>query len=325
MSRPHVSVVIPTHDRPVFLAQTLAGALRQEGVDLEVVVVDDGSRPGLVAGVAGVDDPRVRVERNETARGVAAARNRGIETASGEWVAFLDDDDLWAPSKLLDEIRAAREAGTAWAYAGVVKIDERNRVIGGSPPPDPADVARRLPTWNLVPGGCSGVIVRREALAAAGGFDARLVNLADWDLWIRLGRVGTPAVAADPLVGYRYHRAQASLDVRLILAEADMLDGRYGSGVDRAALHRYLAHRSLLAGRRRDALAHFGRAAIRGDVRGAAVDVAGLAASGVRRRIGRPAAPTPAAARNAGWRAPASDWLRALDTAVAAPAAEERT
>jgi glycosyltransferase involved in cell wall biosynthesis len=307
MSRPRITVVIPTHERVSFLTQALVSGLWQRDADVEVVVVDDGSREADVASVPGVRDARVRILRNEVARGVSVARNRGLEAANGDWVAFLDDDDLWAPTKLAEQVAAAESAGATWAYAGVVKIDQSNRVIGGRPPPAPAELARRLPTWNLVPGGCSGVIARRDALERTGGFDPRLVNLADWDLWIRLGRTGMPACAPRPLVGYRFHRAQASLDVGLTLSEADLLDGRYGVAIDRGSLHHYLARRSMLAGRRSDALRHFGLAAARGDARGVVEDVSGMTVGRLRKRtgLGRGRRLDP----DATWRAEAVTWI----------------
>jgi glycosyltransferase involved in cell wall biosynthesis len=195
-----ISVVVPTHNRSALLAQTLRSVLWQRGVDLEVLVVDDGSTDDTAAVVAALGDPRVRIVRNEVAQGVAAARNRGAEEARGEWVTFLDDDDLWAPDKLARQLAAAQETGRSWVYVGEVRIDRHGRIIAATSPPAPERVAARLPHWNLVPGGCSSVMASRAALAVAGPFDTGLRNLADWDLWIRLGRTGPPARVAGLLV-----------------------------------------------------------------------------------------------------------------------------
>ena len=319
MTAPEVSVVIPTHDRSHFLALTLASALWQENVDLEVIVVDDGSRDATGEIVAALHDPRVRLIRHETPEGVSSARNDGIDEAGGAWVAFLDDDDLWAPAKLRAQLRAANGAGSAWAYTGVVKIDERQRVIGGRPPPSPQEVFARLGRWNLVPGGCSGVIAAREVLTAVGQFDRRLVNLADWDLWIRLARTGPPACAPDPLVAYRLHRRQASLDVSLILREADLIDGRYGQLIDRGALHHYLAHRCLLAGKPRGALNHFIRAALHGEATQVATDLSQLLSARLARWARMPKRPVPYAA----WRLQTADWLRRLEDQADPPLTAE--
>src|ERR687898_2985729 len=93
-----VSVVVPTHDRPRLLMQTLGSILRQQAVDFEVIVVDDGSRDGTAEVVSWLGDARVRLLRHDRSKGVSAARNTGIAAAHGEWLAFCDDDDLWAPN-----------------------------------------------------------------------------------------------------------------------------------------------------------------------------------------------------------------------------------
>src|SRR5947209_3023883 len=101
---PEVTVVIPTHNRRARLAVTLRTALEQVDVDHEVVVIDEASSDGTADFLAAVHDRRVRVVRHEPAQGLPAARNAGIAVAQGRWVAFLDDDDLWAPDKLASQL-----------------------------------------------------------------------------------------------------------------------------------------------------------------------------------------------------------------------------
>jgi glycosyltransferase involved in cell wall biosynthesis len=271
--------------------------------------VDDGSADATPAFLESVGDDRLRVVRHATPRGVSSARNRGIVEARGEWIAFLDDDDLWAPTKLIAQVNAARESGREWVYAGDIMVDANHQIVGGFPPPPPQVVLDLLPRRNLVPGGCSGVMVTRRLLDSAGGFDPNLVNLADWDLWIRLGLHDTPASVPEPLVAYRLHGGQASLDVDLILRELKMLDGRYGAQLDRGAVHHYLAFRCLLAGRRWGALNHLARAALRGQARPVAADLWGLVRSRLARtlHLGR--------ARPQGdleWRAAGEAWVSRL-------------
>jgi glycosyltransferase involved in cell wall biosynthesis len=263
-----VSVVVPTHNRSELLASTLRTILWQRDANLEVVVVDDGSRhPDVVAQVAAdFADDRVVVVRNETPTGVSAARNLGIATARGSWIAFCDDDDLWAPDKLVLQLAAARATGREWVYTGAVKIDLQQRVIGGRPPPAPEVALARLPHVNPVPGGCSGVLASAVALQKAGGFDRRLVNLADWDMWMRLALAGPPAFVPRPLVAYRIHPHNASRDTALILAEARSLDQRYGSRVDYGALYHYMAWVHLRSGRGRSSLRYYVLAAAHGTI-----------------------------------------------------------
>lgn len=300
-----VSVVIPTKNRRELLALTLRTVVEQKDVDLEVIVVDDGSEGTAAAEVVTARaDPRVRLLRNPTSQGVSGARNRGLSAASGRWVAFCDDDDLWAPDKLLMQVREAQRSGRSWVYAGAVKIDSDLRVVGGEPPAPPEVVHRRLPRWTLIPGGCSGVVVRRELVLEVGGFDPALVNLADWDLWSRLAQAGPPAWVPLPLIGYRIHSGNSSQDTGLVLRELDLLDGRYGARVDRGAVHHYLAWVSLRGGRRRQAAGHFMQAAIRGDSTGVAGSLSALA---LRRLPGVHVGP-----RHAAWREQAEQWLKPL-------------
>ncbi len=305
-----VSVVIPTHDRSQLLMRTLRSALWQRDIDLEIVVVDDGSTDDTAATVRSVGDPRVRLLRHDQAQGVSAARNTGIEEARGGWIAFLDDDDLWAPTKLARQLQAAEDARSAWVYAGAVKIDEAGRITGGTPPPVPREVMARLPGWSVIPGGCSGVLVERATLARAGVFDLGLVNLADWDLWIRLARIGPPAFADEPLVGYRIHSGQSSLDIGLILREAAILEEKHRMTIDRGALHHYLAHKCLLSGRRREALSHLVRAALQGEARQVLRAGWSLARGRARRRF--PAIPARPPLAQIAWRQQASSWLSEL-------------
>jgi glycosyltransferase involved in cell wall biosynthesis len=262
---PEVSVVIPTHNRRELLSLTLRSVLWQRDVDVEVIVVDDGSTDDTVAMVGSVNDPRVRVIHHERPQGVSAARNDGIAEATGRWVAFLDDDDLWAPDKLALQLRALHDSGRQWAYAGRVQITIDNRVFAGQPPPDPRTVMQHLTTMNLI-GGPSTVIAQKAALPLP-AFDRRLHHSPDWDLWIRLARTGPPACAARPLVGYRIHPGSASLDMEGMLAELDEIERRYGGTIERAQYNRYLASLALKTGWYRRALHYYHRAMTAGDGR----------------------------------------------------------
>ena len=257
---PLVSVIVPTHNRVSLLSLTLLSVLRQEGISLEVVVVDDGSTDDVRSAVEQLGDARIRLLRHETRLGVSAARNVGVAAATGTWIAFLDDDDLWAPDKLVSQVRAADEGNSKWAYAGSVNVTEDLRLLGGAPPADPAEVVARLPRTNLVPGGCSSVIVRRDVLPAE-PFDRSLGTCADWDLWIRLSRLAMPVGVTRPLVGYRIHSNNMSLDTRWTIAELAQIEKRYGGPIDWGAIYRYLARVSLRSSRHLHAAKYYCRAA----------------------------------------------------------------
>jgi glycosyltransferase involved in cell wall biosynthesis len=303
---PEVSVVVPTHNRAVLLCQTLRSAVAQREVDLEVVVVDDGSADGTGEAVAGLRDDRVRLVRHERSQGVSAARNRGIAEARGAWVAFLDDDDLWAPQKLASQLAAAAAAGAGWAYAGAVEVDAAGRLLGGHPPPSAGELVAELRRRNLMPAGSSNVVARADVLAAAGGFDPALRHMADWDLWLRLAGLATPASVPAPLVAYRLHDGQATLDTAGMLAEARTLEARHGA--DRTVILRWAAWSHLRAGRRRAALRAYAAAVLAGDA-------ASLARASVALLHPRPTAahrPSRPSAADLAWLETAQGWLDEL-------------
>jgi glycosyltransferase involved in cell wall biosynthesis len=309
---PDVSVVIPTRDRSRLLALTLRSVLWQREADFEVVVVDDGSGDDTARLVTSVADVRVRLVRQDVQRGVGAARNRGIAAARGSWIAFLDDDDLWAPDKLARQLDAARLDGRAWVYAGGVNVDQYLRVLEGGPPPPPQRVVELLGRYNPVPVGASNVIVRADLLERAGPFDPDLRRTEDWDMWIRLARLGPPGWACRPLVAYRMHPASnAFLDTDRMLAEAAVLARRYDIPVDRAAQYRRAAWTCLRAGRRRRALGYYAQAVRAGDVGStarAAVALLPAAARGTYLR--RPFRDR--GSRTGRWSAEAQAWLDEL-------------
>lgn len=117
---PLFSVIIPTHERPAMLAEAVASVLGQTLVDWELIVVDDGSptKPELRA------DPRIRMLTNAESRGPAASRNRGIEVATGHFLAFLDDDDVWVPQRLERALAAHGEADVVVCAPGRLGSDE---------------------------------------------------------------------------------------------------------------------------------------------------------------------------------------------------------
>jgi glycosyltransferase involved in cell wall biosynthesis len=200
---PEVTVVIPARDGWDLLPTTITSALDQEDVVLEVVVVDDGSVDGTAAGLAEWRDPRLRVCRHETSRGIASARNSGIEHARGEWIAFLDHDDLWAPRKLREQLDLARRTRADWVFSAAVLIDPDCRVFRLVPPIPAPELQKVLAVRNAMPAGQSNVVARTAFVHELGGFDAQLVHQADWEMWIRMAWAGKAVTCDDIHVAYR--------------------------------------------------------------------------------------------------------------------------
>src|SRR5512135_1524583 len=220
-----VSVVIPTRNRRDLLLRTARSVLAQRDVDLSVIVVDEASADGSADAVLALGDPRVRVVRHRVARGVAAARNSGIAEVTTPWVAFIDDDDLWAPDKLCAQLAALRaDPRAGWSCTGAVHMDAECRIFLALGPPEADTAADELLRNNPVPGGGSGVLAATAVVREIGGFDEKLSNLADWDFYLRLGQRARLAGVPRPLVGYVIHAGGMAHDVVRSLREFRYVD-----------------------------------------------------------------------------------------------------
>lgn len=267
---PEVSIVIPTRNRRRLLARTVASVLCQRDVTLEVVIVDDASEDDSAGALSALRGP-VRIITLEHHQGLAHARNAGFRAATAPWIALLDDDDLWAPDKLRDQIDTAELQNREWVYSSLMVFDSRLRPIDVVPAPAADSLLPRLLHRNVLGGGASNICVRAELLQRCGGCDERLSHLADWDLWIRLAAAATPAVCRALHAAYVVHSdsmlatwqgdPEAELDY---LAEKHCdLSTAHDVGFDRAAVRRWIAAGHLLGRRRVRAAALQLRNAIR--------------------------------------------------------------
>ena len=314
------SVVIPTRNRSRLLGETLASVLAQRDVDLEVIVVDDASIDPVEATLRPAD-PRVRVLRHAAASGPNAARNTGAAAAAGRWIAFVDDDDLWAPEKLSAQIEAAGADGRRWVYAGSVNVDAGLRVIHGMPPPDPETVAATLPRFNSIPASASNVVIDGETFRRLGGFDERLRACEEWELWLRLLADGLPAWVRRPMVAYRMHRTNAILDVAALEDGARQLERIHGTSIDRGRFHRWAAQLCVRGGDRRGALRQYGLAVVHGAWRDVSGDVAMLAQRTLERRGFGP--PPRRRSGDPAWESLAEVWLSDIRGSATDGTAEE--
>ncbi len=190
---PAVSVVIPTYDRAAVLPRAIDSVLGQTVEDLELLVVDDGSTDRAPDVVAGYADDRVRCLRHEQNRGASAARNSGIEAASGDYVAFLDSDDEWLAGKLETQLAVLEAASddVVAVYCTVAKhrqgsikqLGERlfpERTPDGGPELLAPVLARRG-AFHL-----GSTLLVRRAVVDHVAFDETLTELEDLDLLVRL-------------------------------------------------------------------------------------------------------------------------------------------
>lgn len=171
------------------LRRAVASVLAQTYGDLEIIVVDDGSHDQIASVLEAFGDARLRYIRHASRRGASAARNSGLRESHGDYIAFLDSDDEWLPTKIERQLEVFRRSSdrTGLVYTGAVRVspDLRWRVVV---PRDRGNITRILLFDNVVVGSTSGSMVRRDVFNVVGGFDETLTALHDLDLWLRISR-----------------------------------------------------------------------------------------------------------------------------------------
>jgi glycosyltransferase involved in cell wall biosynthesis len=221
-----VSVVMPTYNRLKFLRPAIESVRAQTFTDWELIIADDGSDLETRQYLQSLaDDPRITVLWLVHSGRPSMVRNAALLTASGEYVAFLDSDDLWATRKLerqIDTLRA--RANCRWSYTAFLQVDG-----SGNPLPEEA----RRP-WvphegyifeQVVTGRAQirtpSVLASRQLIAQAGGFDEELLSAEDYDLWLRLALYSEVAIVDEPLLYVRRHPESHSSDWQIAFVGRD--------------------------------------------------------------------------------------------------------
>lgn len=210
MNSARVSIIIPTRNRPAFLKQAIDSAYAQTYQDFELIVVNDGGSDEA-AHLAKAYDSRLRYI-TQAHKGAAAARNAGIMQAHGEFVAFLDDDDMYAPDKLqhcVDYLLAHPQV--VWLCSGFSFIDARgNALPRNAIIPAKEDVTLHDMALFTFINTCS-VVCRRENLHSVDGFPEGVTVSEDYHCWAKILRTGKGAALAKNLVYYRLHPGNTKL------------------------------------------------------------------------------------------------------------------
>jgi len=237
---PLFSTVIPVFNRAQLVRATLESVLAQEFNDQEIIVVDDGSTDATANTLALYSD-RVRVVRQANS-GPAVARNRGIEIASGQYIAILDSDDLWFPWTLATYAEATRRFDSPAFIAGsphVFSDEEELRAVQRAPFSAArfADYLASGDQWRWF--SASSFVLRADAVRAVGGFSDAWINADDADLALRLGLAsGFVHLQAPTTFAYREHAGSLKTDTdisfrSLVYLLAQEMAGAYPGGTAR--------------------------------------------------------------------------------------------
>jgi glycosyltransferase involved in cell wall biosynthesis len=224
--QPVVSIILPTFGRLQYLRPTVASVYRQTLQDWELIVADDGSDAETRGFLRTLEaDSRVRLLWLRHTGIPAIVRNAALRAARGEYVAFLDSDDLWAPEKLSRQVAILRSRPLCgWCYTAVSHIDGAGQPMAepvfGPWLPCEGAVFERLVTGPVVIRTPS-VLAARELVARAGGFDESIRCGEDYDLWLRLALASDVALLDEPLVHVRRHEANYTREWEIAFAGRD--------------------------------------------------------------------------------------------------------
>ncbi len=211
-----VSVVIPIYNGQKYIEETVRSVINQTYADLEVICIIDGTKDASESMIDKMNDPRIRILEQEN-RGATYTRNRGLSLATGEFILFLDQDDVIEPDFIESAVREIVRTGSTGVAVNGYRIDAAGRVI--------RRIYRinkpKLTLKSLLKGNqlctSSQVLLKRETLAAIGGFDVSADQADDWDMWIRHARSGKLVFLDRYLLKYRLHDANQSRNVEKML------------------------------------------------------------------------------------------------------------
>jgi hypothetical protein len=240
---PAVSVILPTFNRLQYLRPAVDSVLAQTFEDWELVIADDGSALETTSYLETVSShPRVRLMRLIHTGNPSIVRNEALRAARGEYVAFMDSDDVWLPRKLEIQLGALRASQCRWSYTALTRVNAAGEVM-----PREAPGRRRTPGGSIlkqllaleVAVATPAVMAERSLMSEVSGFDEQQLFFEEYDLWLRLSSRAEVCAVAEPLVLIRNHEQHYSADrVGVYQARFKLLDKveRSSAGADLVAV-----------------------------------------------------------------------------------------
>jgi len=233
-----ITVIIPVYNGEKTIRETIESVLNQTYSNFELLVINDESTDSTLDLLASIQDPRLKVFSYINA-GVSASRNRGLSHASGEFIAFLDADDLWTPDKLEAQVKALQQnPQAAVAYSWFDYIDESGQFLrNGCRTTTSGDLYQEFLISQFF--NISSSLIRTQALLEVGNFDESLTHGEDWDLFLRLA--ARYHFVAIPSVQISYRLSANSATSNLFKMEAEflkVLDRAYSQAPESVSVQR---------------------------------------------------------------------------------------
>ncbi|GEN51437.1 glycosyltransferase family 2 protein [Alkalibacterium pelagium] len=228
-----ISVVIPTHNRSELLTRAVESALNQTHKDIEIIVVSDGSTDNTEEVMKAYQQRENNIKFISVFPGKGAnnARNEGIRASEGEYIAFLDDDDEWAPHKLESQLSVFNsDSSIGMVYTGINVIYVKEDLTYYSLSGKGGDLSKDILLKNVI-GATPSVMIKKEILDQSGFFDVDMPAKQDYDLWIRVCQLTNVGYVDEPLVNYYNYSGekQISLSTEKHERAIEMIDKKYSS------------------------------------------------------------------------------------------------
>jgi glycosyltransferase involved in cell wall biosynthesis len=237
-----VSVIIPTFNRADVIEETVRSVLAQTYSFFEIIIVDDGSNDNTSEVVKCLNDSRIRYYFFENSGLPAVSRNKGLRLANGEFVAFLDSDDLWLPEKLAKQVKILQEQKDVFLVYSQCIVKQNERIIKISPlhPKSGHIFCQLYLAYNMIP--CMAVIMRNRGVDSPYFFDENpfLRAAEDYDLWLTISRTEKIVGIAEPLTVYCLHADNISQDFDKTIKQWKFIINKFRPFVPRHVLIRKL-------------------------------------------------------------------------------------
>ncbi len=227
---PKVSVVIPTYNRAHLIGRAIESVLNQTYQDFELIIIDDCSIDNTddVIKEFQKKDNRIIYLKHDKNKGGSAARNTGIKTSRGEYIAFLDSDDEWLPEKLEKQINVFKKLSDniGLVYSGYYEVLEQNgEVLSKIIPIFKGDIYKNILKSNIL--GSPTPLIRKICFEKAGLFDETLLSCQDWDLWIRIAKYYKFDFLKETLAKYYIHGNQISTNINNKILSREIILKKY--------------------------------------------------------------------------------------------------
>jgi glycosyltransferase involved in cell wall biosynthesis len=238
MTAPAVSIILPTFNRLKYLRSAVDSVFAQTLANWELLIADDGSDEETKAYLKGLESlPRVKLIWLPHSGNPSAVRNAALREARGDYIAFLDSDDMWMPAKLerqIDVLRTGSHCG--WIYTGYVRIDDAGKANTLPSPkawiPCRGAIVEQLLRLEAAVA-TAAVLVERRLLEQAGGFDEELLMFEHYDLWLRLAHYSEVELIDEPLTCLRSHGQHYSQEgIPMLAGRCQLLSKQRGRVTD---------------------------------------------------------------------------------------------